>query len=262
MLKALKYYGGKLSQLDYILPMIPKHDCYVEPFGGSAAVMLNKHKSNVEVYNDLDSRVVTFFRVLRDHPKELKEYLSRIPYSREEFEFSKQVITDFQRTELEQAAMFYFMSECSINCNLSQFSYSRSKNRTKQLINSINNLPKVADRIREWVIEHEDAINCIHRYDRAETFFYLDPPYMQGARSKQRYNIDYDDYSQLSLLLEVKRIKGKVLLSGYNNELYNNHLINWNKKEYSVNCKAIFGRNVDTRTEVLWYNYEIERRLF
>src|SRR5690606_29758674 len=81
----ITYYGGKGRVWRHIIPHFPEHHTYVEPLGGSAAVLLNKPPSPVEVYNDIDSNVVTIFRVLRDHPDELRRGLESTPYSREEY---------------------------------------------------------------------------------------------------------------------------------------------------------------------------------
>jgi DNA adenine methylase len=82
---AFGYYGGKFSHLDFLLPLLPTsftHFC--EPFGGSAAVLINRPPAPVETYNDLDSEVVNFFRCLRDHGDVLIRLISLTPFSREE----------------------------------------------------------------------------------------------------------------------------------------------------------------------------------
>lgn len=63
---AFGYYGGKFSHLDFILPLLPTHFThFCEPFGGSAAVLVNRPPAPVETYNDLDGEVVNFFECLR-----------------------------------------------------------------------------------------------------------------------------------------------------------------------------------------------------
>lgn len=84
---ALRYYGGKFRLGWWIAGQFPAHDTYVEPFGGAAGVLLRKHPSPVEIYNDLDGRLVSFFRVLRENPQTLIRSLRRTPFSREEFDF-------------------------------------------------------------------------------------------------------------------------------------------------------------------------------
>src|SRR6266568_6982489 len=69
------YYGGKYSHLDWLLPLLPQCHHYVEPFAGSAAVLLNREPSPVETYNDIDGEVTNFFRVLRDQKEKLVEQI-------------------------------------------------------------------------------------------------------------------------------------------------------------------------------------------
>src|SRR5215210_6529897 len=85
---AFGWYGGKYSHLDWILPLLPHAQHYCEPFGGSAAVLINRPPSPVETYNDLDGEVVNFFAVLRDQKDTLIEAIGLTPFSRAEFELA------------------------------------------------------------------------------------------------------------------------------------------------------------------------------
>jgi len=82
---AFGWYGGKFSHLDWLLPLLPPSHHYCEPFGGSAAVLLNRQPSPVETYNDVDSEVVNFFRVLREQKDALVYAIGMTPFSREEY---------------------------------------------------------------------------------------------------------------------------------------------------------------------------------
>ena len=79
---AFGWYGGKYSHLDWLLPLLPECHHYCEPFGGSAAVLLNREPSPVETYNDMDGEVTNFFRVLRNSKDELIESIGLTPFSR------------------------------------------------------------------------------------------------------------------------------------------------------------------------------------
>src|SRR3990172_11958576 len=82
---AFGWYGGKFSHLQWLLPLLPHTNHYCEPFGGSAAVLLNREPSPVETYNDVDGEVVNFFRVLREQTDALLEAIGLTPFSRQEF---------------------------------------------------------------------------------------------------------------------------------------------------------------------------------
>lgn len=82
------WYGGKAYYAKEIIARFPPHEVYVEPFGGAANVLLRKKPSEVEIFNDMDNRIVDFFRVLRDKTlfAELVRLVSLTPYSRQQFE--------------------------------------------------------------------------------------------------------------------------------------------------------------------------------
>src|SRR5215471_8603673 len=103
----IRWAGGKGKQLNDLLPFIPNGRVYVEPFGGGASVLLNRPRSEVEVYNDLDSSLVNLFTVVRDDKmfEAFAGYLSWTPYSREEFENSLQ--HDDEVDSVVAAAKFY-----------------------------------------------------------------------------------------------------------------------------------------------------------
>lgn len=103
---AFGYYGGKFSHLDFILPLLPtRYTHFCEPFGGSAAVLINRPPAPVETYNDLDSEVANFFRCLRDHGEELIRLISLTPFSREEL--VKACTPEPGLTPLERARRFF-----------------------------------------------------------------------------------------------------------------------------------------------------------
>lgn len=102
-----RWYGGKYSHLDWLLPQLPETERYIEPFGGSGAVFLNREPSPVEVFNDLDSDVTNFFKVLRNHREELLEKIALTPFSREEFETAIEEQGNENLPPLEQARLFF-----------------------------------------------------------------------------------------------------------------------------------------------------------
>ena len=51
------YFGGKYFMTDKLIPLFPQHKTYVEVFGGSGTILINKELSNIEVYNDIDGEI-------------------------------------------------------------------------------------------------------------------------------------------------------------------------------------------------------------
>lgn len=252
MKRILNYPGSKWSLADVIIDNIPPHTTYVEPFFGSGAVFFLKEQSKVETINDLNSRVYNFFKVCRDRPEELAKQVYLTPMSRQEHSLSE-VPTD---DPLEQARRLLVQSWQSIG------GVQRHKTGWRSNIDKIggklhewNDIPErileVAERLKDAQIENQDATKLLARYNRRDVFAYVDPPYIQTTRKGRFYETELEDEEQPKLLDVLAEFKGKVILSGYENELYNQYLADWNKIYVASNAEA-----GQSRTEVLWMNFE------
>lgn len=104
---AFGWYGGKFSHLDWLRPLLPQTYHYCEPFGGSAAVLLNREPSPVETFNDIDGEVVNFFKVLRDKPEEILYKLTFTPFSFEEYLNAIEKTNRSTLPDVERARLFY-----------------------------------------------------------------------------------------------------------------------------------------------------------
>ena len=228
-LLAFSYYGGKYSQLDFILPNLPKTKMFVDVFGGSAAVILNKKPSSCNIYNDLSSRICTFFRQLRDNPEELIRLLKLTPYSREEFEKS---FDDGKFSDVEIARRFFLQISMIFNSLLnggkSRWRSPNTKTTSFNLsyLNTVNNLELLVERLRTIAIENAPAIETIKRYDNKDTLFYIDPPYVFSERLDKSKIYDYEmtDQEHIELIELLKNIEGRAAISGYDSKLYNEYL--------------------------------------
>ena len=103
---AFGWYGGKFNHLNWLLPLLPEATHYCEPFGGSAAVLLNRKPALVETYNDIDGEVVNFFRVLRDKQEALIKAIGLTPFSKEELRIAVEESIE-NLSELERARRFF-----------------------------------------------------------------------------------------------------------------------------------------------------------
>ena len=262
---AFGWYGGKYSHLNWLLPLLPQTQHYCEPFGGSAAVLINRKPSPVETYNDIHGDVVNFFRVLRDQKEALVEAIGLTPFSREEFEIACTQANGL--SDLERARRFYILAR-QVRTGLAQkassgrwahcllTSRAGMAGALSRWLVSVEDLPEIAQRLLRVQIEHAPAIEDIKRYDSEETLFYCDPPYPHDSRSDNNaYAHEMTDKEHQQLADVLHNVKGKVALSGYHGDLMNKLYSDWKSIEAPV--KMCHSKKTP-RQEVLWVNYEIE----
>lgn len=214
-----KWVGGKSRLRKVIVDLLPEHSCYVEPFAGAAWVLFGKPPSAVEVLNDRDEELVTFFRVVKEQPEELITSFEWELVSRTEFErlaeLNPSLLTDVQR-----AHRFYYliMAGWGGELNYPRFQTSITDGgHGNRLIGALNTLrhrlEPIHARLRTVIIENLDWTTCLDRYDREGTVMYLDPPY-PGNKCNYAHNMrDWADH--LSLARRLARTKCKWILSSY-----------------------------------------------
>nr|WP_303181823.1 DNA adenine methylase [Lachnoclostridium phocaeense] len=253
MQAVLKYPGAKNRLVSWILQYIPQKCVYVEPFAGSLAVLLNKERSHIETVNDLNSNIVNFFRVLRDQPDKLSHLIAYTPYAREEYDLA------FQESEdpIEKARRFAVRCWMAFGCGNRYHNGFRSgkgmnsPNPAKAWSLLPETIAEAAHRLHGVQIEHMDGIELIKRYNNTDVFLYLDPPYLPSTRKPYLYADEMDEEQHIALLQVITEHKGMILLSGYDNQLYEKYLSNWHKVS-----KKSQAENGKIRTETLWMNYE------
>ena len=253
MKRILNYPGSKWSLAGYISDIMPEHTTYLEPFFGSGAVFFTKDRSKIETINDLDGRLINFFRVCREQPEQLARMVDLTPVSRQE----QQMALELSPDPLEDARRFLTLSWQSIGGIQRSLTGWRSNIITygSKTINEWVGLPElifeVASRLKETQIENQDALQLLERYDNKEVLAYVDPPYLMSTRKCRYYQTELEDERQPALLEILRNFSGKVILSGYDNELYNRQLSDWWKLEFQSNAEA--GQR---RVEVIWCNFE------
>ncbi len=206
----LSYIGGKNRIATKIIEIFPRHMTYVEGFAGGAQVLFRKEPSLVEVLNDLDGDVVTFFRVCQSHHEELIRYMRFMLVSREWFDLLQEqdpkTLTDIQR-----AARFFFLQKNAYGGLVRNraFGYSveePSRFNPERLPGLIEDTHKRLVRVQIENLPYEDILD---RYDRPTTLFYLDPPYF--GRKLYRFNFSESDFKNLAERL--RKARGKFVLS-------------------------------------------------
>lgn len=262
---AFGWYGGKYSHLDWLLPLLPDAQHFCEPFGGSAAVLINRAPAPVETYNDLDSEVVNFFRVLRDQKETLIEQIGLTPFSREEFELACQGSTN-SLSELERARRFYIRAR-QVRTGLAQkassgrwahcllTSRAGMAGAVSRWLGSVEDLSLIAQRLLRVQIEHAPAIEVIRRYDSPHTLIYCDPPYPHSSRGDcNAYAHEMTDEQHRELAEVLHHVQGKVAISSYSCVLMDELYGNWNMVK---GPEKLVHSVKEPRQEVLYVNYDL-----
>lgn len=263
---ACRYHGGKWRSGKWIRTFFPNHRRYVEPYGGGASVLLQKPPVAEEIYNDLDSRVVGLFRVLRDpsKAKALQRQVALTPFSREELDDSYNEPSDdvdAARRFLVRAYMGH-SSDAATRKAKASLRCKRGGGRNSPAIDWSGwpeIVPAVVERLRRVVIENRPAAELLDYYDSPEVLFYCDPPYLHGTRSSLNgksangstgYRYEMSDADHVALVSQLQTMRGMVVLSGYDNDVYRPLLLNgWVRHE----TRAIAEQGKE-RVECVWVN--------
>ena len=255
MKPVLKYPGAKNRLAEWICGFIPEHEVYVEPYFGSGAIFFNKPPARIETINDLDGNVVNYFRVIREKPEELARMLALTPFSREEYYNS--CIFDENDSDIEKARKFAvrcWQGFGSSNVYRNGFRSSQrrtSPHTTKEWGGLPESLIEASQRLQNAQIEQLPALEILKRYDTEDVFIYVDPPYLHGTRKNYLYKHEMEDDEHIQLLEALKNHPGKIMLSGYESELYNTILAGWHKEQKKTQAEAGI-----QRVETIWMNYQ------
>ena len=255
---AFLYYGAKWRIAPWVIAHFPHHHLYVEPYGGAAGVLLRKPPAQLEVFNDLNGDITDFFKALRD-PALLRDIMTRLrltPYSREEYRAARggDGVDPAERAcrllikasmamgaRLEGNAGFKLMLKPAHQI---QVAYADDWRR------HVENLPRIAERFRSVVIENTGALDLIKRFDRPNTLFYCDPPYVKETRAKtfgeyRRFEMSDEDHARLAETLSG--VEGMAVVSGYRCGLYDRLYAGWRRED-----KETMGGFGKRHVESLW----------
>lgn len=195
---------------------------------------------------------MNFFRCLRDKPDELRRLIEFTPYSREEYDLAYQE----SDSEIERARRFCVRCWQGFGCaNLYHNGFKSgqqesSPNPAKAWAEYSNIIIPAAERLRGVQIENLPAMELIQRYNTSDVFIYADPPYLHSTRKKYLYKYEMTDNDHIEMLEALIAHPGLVMISGYENDLYNSMLRGWRKIR-----KETLAEGGIKREEVLWLNY-------
>ena len=259
------YYGGKTMLAKRIVPLLPPHKHYVEPFAGSLAVLLAKPRADHETVNDLDQDLMTFWRVLREQPNELAALAALTPHSREEHQAAYALDGC---SDIERARRVWVMLSQGRGGMMRRTGWRFYRNA--QVTNSsmpdyltayADRMPVCARRLHGVSLECRDALDVIRDYGQhPTTLLYCDPPYVGSTRgwgNNYVHEMRTDD-AHRALADALHQVKAAVVLSGYPSALYDELYGDWARTDLAAwtgnGLRNGAGQAQGRRTEVLWSN--------
>jgi DNA adenine methylase len=280
----LKFHGGKRYLAERVLEIMPRHLHYVEPYFGGGQVLFRRDPADArfwwdgptsdgrkpdgvsELINDLDGDLMNFYSVLKnpDTFGRLHEWLQKTPFSEDEWREAGEVLAGPPGDPVVRAGSLFVRVRQSMSGRRDTFCpTTRTRLRGGRngdvyaWQNAIDGLPAVHERLRDLRVLNQPALDVIRREDQPETLFYLDPPYVHETRTSAevygQFEMTLGDHR--GLLETIRGCRGKVILSGYDNGLYNTMLSDWTRHAFDLPNNAAGGATKQRMTEVLWCNF-------
>lgn len=214
------YYGGKQLMLPHIISLIPKHEVYVEPFAGGAAVFFAKKLAKVNIINDLNGELINFYRTCVSDFDALQTEIYKTLHSRKQHEVARAIYKHpdyFSR--VQRAWAVWVLSTLSFSGQLGaglSTSKSNAPKYDKLAMAKPDFTEKIKQQLEHCTIEQDDAFAIIKRFDCANAFHFLDPPYVGSNMGHYAGMFDKDDLINLLELCAI--LQGKFMLTMYPNE--------------------------------------------
>ena len=251
----MRYYGGKSYWGGWISQLLPKKTSglYVEPFGGMLSVLLRREASNIEIVNDLDRRLVTWWEIVRDQPDELVRRLEYTPYSRAVFAECAEICASPKFGDPLKLAwaltVILWQGYGSKNTRPNWVRHVAPISSAKSSI--FKNIDIIHRRLEYVQLDCCDACTLLERVaDRSDALIYCDPPYMSADTSAYLHR--GTDWARMAEIL--RDAKAAVAISGYRDEW---DITGWRKSQkstpaFSVSSNAATDQKA--RIEILWRN--------
>ena len=221
-----------------IVPLIPPHVVYCEPFAGGAAVFYAKPRPDItnghhyrEVLNDMDGDLVNMYCVAMDSPDSFSSSVQAIPFSASLYKGC----ADIRGADRHRALAFFINIQQSFankkNGGWRRSTFGRDSAKTWDKVT--DNVKIASSRLRGVSLDSIDAVQFIQRWDSPHTFFYIDPPYT-GTCIDEMGRWSADDDARLVRCLN--QAKGSFILSGYHQEIET--LRYAERMSFAANCTA------------------------
>lgn len=246
----IKYFGGKNKLCNWIIPQLGTHNTYLEPFGGAGNILINKSESNIEIYNEISTPIYLLFNQVKYNLPQLKEVLSTIKNNKQTFLNYKESnpINDFEIAVKEWVVRKLSFSGCG---------QTYAANPQSEITNAIIKLDVISNRLKNVLLFNKNAFDLIPEYtNNKNALIYIDPPYVHSKRNNNSikvYDTEMNDYEHIKLIELIRYAKAKIVLSGYDNDVYQSLGWRYVKKSTKINSSTL--KIKPTKNEFLWFNY-------
>ena len=256
----IPFFGGKMKVGPAIAALLPEHSHYVEPYCGSLAVLMAKPPSDHETVNDLDEKLVTFWRMLRERPDELARVCALTPHSRREYndsvdlletddlELARRVfvkLTQGRSGRLRRTGWRHYVNPSGSNASMPAY-----------LTGYVDRIAPAVERLQHVTLECKPALEIVEKYGaEPDVLLYVDPPYLGSTRGYDKaYRYEMRDAADHRVLAEaLHAARSAVVISGYPSDLYDLELYpGWDR--HTIATATGQGGQWSDRTEVLWSN--------
>lgn len=259
MRSPIQYFGAKTNIAEQIVSLMPAHRGYIEPYAGSLSVLLAKTPAKIEVVNDLDGHLMTFWRVLRDRSDELIRLADLTPHSRAELERAAALDGD---TELEIARQVWVLltQGRSRTMRRTGWRFYADPNGTNASAGTYmtayrRRLGPAFERIHHVTLECRPALDIITQFGAfRDNLLYVDPPYVHASRRGFRYSHEMTDDDHRTLIAALRECEATVMLSGYASDLYDELLPDWYQVRIGARSDNAIKREV---VEIVWSNRKL-----
>ncbi|MGN7127011.1 DNA adenine methylase [Methylorubrum thiocyanatum] len=255
----VRWLGSKWRLAPWVISHLPPHELYVEPFGGSASVLMRKARAPVEVLGDLDDELLTLYHVVRDPAAAGRLFMlaTFTPFSDAEFRLAmRRLPADADPVERARRMIVRHAMQLSPDVRgetqgtgFRRYTGSARRVAAADWAAFPDALEAITARLQGVVVERAPAVETIHRHDRPGALHYIDPPYVHSTRQEVRKGYAYEmtDAKHRELLDCLLSLEGMAVVSGYASSLYDEALAGWKRVTRVVSDHAR-----QRREEVLW----------
>lgn len=157
----------------------------------------------------MNGELVNLYRVVKHHLEEFVRQFKWALSSREVFRWMQDTPSETM-TDLQRAARFFYLQHHAFGGKVQGQTWGTATTAPPMnLLRLEETLSAAHLRLSSTYVERLDWKECIRRYDRAHTLFYLDPPYWET----EGYGVPFA-WAEYEMMADLMRgIKGKAILS-------------------------------------------------